>query len=193
MEHGVRGDGGDRVFADGPPTRSGASDRPDVFESRLAELMHASREPARFGPRHREALRAGVRARRRARAARRAAGSVLAVAGLGLGLFLWPHGQTDDRPSAPGPRPAVSPAPDPSGPPSSTPTGPPTAPETTSTVLPDAPTVTTSDPPTGTASSTAGDDGPSPTATASETWTAPPPTDTADPSDTPSSVISATG
>ncbi|CAL9294902.1 hypothetical protein [Streptomyces sp. SudanB182_2057] len=84
----------------------------DHFERRLAGLLRQDPEPVPFEPRHREALRAGVRARRRARAARRTAGCVLAGAGLGLVLVLWPHGPTDDRPAAP-PRPATSPAPTP--------------------------------------------------------------------------------
>ncbi|MYW47658.1 hypothetical protein GT346_31205, partial [Streptomyces sp. SID161] len=65
------------------------TDRRDHFERQLTQLMCQHGPQASFEARHREALRAGVRARRRVRAARRAAGSVLAVAGLALGLFLW--------------------------------------------------------------------------------------------------------
>ncbi|MFD0394852.1 hypothetical protein ACFQ3Z_31665 [Streptomyces nogalater] len=97
----------------------------DHFERRLAGLLRQDPQPVPFEARHREALRAGVRARRRARATRRAAGCVLAGAGLGLVLVLWPHGPTDDRPAAP-PRPVTSPAPTPT--PTPTPSVPPSEP-----------------------------------------------------------------
>ncbi|MEU3954586.1 hypothetical protein AB0F45_20090 [Streptomyces achromogenes] len=137
----------------------------DHFERRLAGLLRQDPEPEPFEPRHREALHAGVRARRRARAARRAAGCVLAGAGLGLVLVLWPHGPTDDRPAAP-PRPATSPAPTPtptttpapgvsvSEPPSRSPDFTPSAPSVTPTDTADSTppedTWSTSFPPTAT-------------------------------------------
>ncbi|MFG2604863.1 hypothetical protein ACGFT2_15155 [Streptomyces sp. NPDC048514] len=162
----------------------------DHFERQLARLMH-TQEQTPFGPGHRDRLRAGVVTRRRVRAARRAAGSVLAVAGLGLGVFLWPHAHTDDRPSAPHPRPAISPT---SGPstspsPSRSASGPPPSYPTTQQP-PDADT-TTSDPPAGPGSTATGQELPSATATSSDEATAPPPTVT--PSDVPSSQISPSG
>jgi hypothetical protein len=144
---------------------------PDQFERQLTELLRGGPEHHPFEARHRERLYAGVRARRRVRAARRAAGSVLAVAGLGLGLLLWPHGSTDDLPSAPRPRPAVSPAPSattppspdvsPSGAPSSSATSEPpgssatSGPDPSGTSLPPDPggTTTTEEPPATTGSS----------------------------------------
>ncbi|MFJ4686947.1 hypothetical protein [Streptomyces sp. NPDC088789] len=86
----------------------------DHFERQLSRLMRQDRQPVSFEARHRDALRAGVRTRRRVRAARRSAGSVLAAAGLALGLFLWPQGQTDDAPTTPRPGPVTSPGPSPS-------------------------------------------------------------------------------
>ncbi|ARP72440.1 hypothetical protein LK07_24760 [Streptomyces pluripotens] len=101
----------------------------DRFEQQLAQLMHSTQERTPFETRHQEGIRNRVRALRRLRATRRAAGCALAVAGLGLGLFLWPHGHTGDRPSAPHPRPATRPtdgsAPKMSPAPSQTPSAPP--------------------------------------------------------------------
>ncbi|NED71490.1 hypothetical protein G3I51_03805, partial [Streptomyces sp. SID9944] len=68
--------------------RFGHVERREQFEQRLVVLMRDSEQYAPFEPRHRERLRAGVRARHRARAARRVAGSALAVVGLGLGVAL---------------------------------------------------------------------------------------------------------
>ncbi|MFE9497430.1 hypothetical protein [Streptomyces collinus] len=168
----------------------------DHFERQLTRLMHDTREHQAFGTAHRDRLRAGVRTRRRVRTARRAAGSVLAVAGLGLGLLLWPHAPGTDQPSAPRPRPAVSPVPgttgtpspqdSPSLPPSSSPTRSPDPGGATETSLPPATQggsgPTTGAPPTGTATATT-----TTTATARNTLTAPPPatepeTSSADPS-----------
>ncbi|MES4892999.1 hypothetical protein [Streptomyces sp. NPDC096012] len=140
----------------------------DHFERQLTQLMH-TREQVSFGPGQRNRLRARVVARRRVRAARRAAGCVLAVAGLGAGLFLWPHGHTDDRPSAPRPRPLVSPTsgPGPSPTPSGAASGPPSSSPTTQPP-PDA-GATTSDPPSSPGSTaTTGRYPPSATATSSE-------------------------
>ena len=88
----------DETGLDGADETEGA----DAFEQRLARLMHGTLEPAPFEPRHREQLRAGVRTRRRVRTAYRAAGSAAVVAGLGLGLLLWPHQHTQVLPRAPG-------------------------------------------------------------------------------------------
>jgi hypothetical protein len=99
----------------------------DHFERRLTQLMHDEREPTAFEPRHRERLRAGVQARRRVRSAQRAAGAVLTAAGFGLCLFLWPHSDVRDEPSAPHPWPATSPATGPVPTPSLTPSAPPSA------------------------------------------------------------------
>ncbi|WP_328501089.1 hypothetical protein OG828_11795 [Streptomyces sp. NBC_00457] len=82
----------------------------DHFERQLAQLMRDTQEHTPYEPKYQDRLRAGVRARRRVRAAQAAVGSVLAVAGLGIGLFLLPDGQVRDEPSAPNPRPAVSPS-----------------------------------------------------------------------------------
>ncbi|MER6570519.1 hypothetical protein ABT288_31145 [Streptomyces sp. NPDC001093] len=175
----------------------------DHFERQLTRLMHSTQEPVRYEPRHQEALHAGVRVRRRVRAARRAAGSVLAVAGLGLGLLLWPHGHTDGRPSAPHPRPATSPTPVPStspGPsqsPSTTyaPSGPPSS-TATDSATPGS-TTSTANPPGATGSSATATPTQRPPATAtSGSTTAPPASATvsapAESSDNPSSAISPT-
>ncbi|MEW2396066.1 hypothetical protein [Streptomyces sp. NPDC046862] len=103
----------------------------DHFERQLAQMMRTTHEPASFEPRHQERLREGVRARRRTRVVQRAVGSVLAVAGLTLGLFLLPDGPTRVEPTDSGPQPATSPSP-------SAPTTTPSAPSSsdTSTSLP---------------------------------------------------------
>ncbi|MGW3464868.1 hypothetical protein ACWDE9_37210 [Streptomyces olivaceoviridis] len=179
--------------------RMAPPDDTDRFERELTRLMRRAEQPVPFEVRHREALRAGVCARRRVRAARRAAGSVLAVAGLGLGLFLGPHGHTADRPTAPRPRPALSPAPTPSTSPSQPPSGTPGPPPSTTTSTPtDLPspgsTTTTSAPPAAPEGSTTATY-PPPTATAisGEDSTTPPATATASgpagPSDDPSPSV----
>ncbi|TDC73893.1 cellulase [Streptomyces hainanensis] len=84
----------------------------DEFEQRLTRLMRGAQEPAPFEARHRERLRAGVRARRRARAARRAAGSVLAVTAIAVGAFLLPDAPFGREPAEPRPElPASRPSP----------------------------------------------------------------------------------
>ncbi|MBY8341515.1 hypothetical protein LXH13_03940 [Streptomyces spinosirectus] len=129
----------------------------DHFERELARMMRDSQEYTPFEAEHGARLRAGVRAHRRVRTVRRTAGSVLAVAGLGIGFFLLPHDPGENRPQAPHPQPIpatspASPGPTPTGtaaPPSPTssgsPTGAagePTAPATTSTATSDAPSAT---------------------------------------------------
>ncbi|MFC8428180.1 hypothetical protein [Streptomyces sp. NPDC057253] len=89
----------------------------DHFERELARMMLGADEPAPFEPKHWERLRAGVRHRRRVRAARRAAGSVLAVAGLCLGLFLLPEGPTQVEPADHAPLPTLTTTPWTSAPP----------------------------------------------------------------------------
>ncbi|WP_063758858.1 hypothetical protein [Streptomyces sp. NRRL S-340] len=86
----------------------------DHFERQLTRMMRAAEEHTPFEARHRERLWAGVRARRRARAAQRAVGSLLAVAGVGVGVFLLPGTRAGVEPAAPVPRPASSPLPSPS-------------------------------------------------------------------------------
>ncbi|MEV7130857.1 hypothetical protein [Streptomyces sp. NPDC093260] len=107
----------------------------EQFEQRLVVLMRDSEQHAPFEPRHRDRLRAGVRARHRARAARRVVGSALAVAGLGLGVALFLPGRpVHEEPGAPAvPRPAsvpsapVPPSTSPSYPPTTAPAPPDTA------------------------------------------------------------------
>ncbi|MGW1539215.1 cellulase [Streptomyces sp. NPDC002309] len=111
----------------------------DHFERRLARMMRDSEEHSPFGPRHRERLREGVAARRRARAAQRAAGSLLAVAGLVVGLLLLPGGPDRAEPAGPLPRPATSPQ-------SSGPGPTPTPDASTQPALPAGPTGTTTPP-----------------------------------------------
>ncbi|MFE7267685.1 hypothetical protein ACFU9B_37605 [Streptomyces sp. NPDC057592] len=82
----------------------------DHFERQLARMMRDTETPTPFEPKHRERLRAGVRVRCRKRVAQRAVGSVLAVVGLSVGLFLLPGRATRVEPSHPGPRPASSPS-----------------------------------------------------------------------------------
>ncbi|MFF8596611.1 hypothetical protein ACF061_35310 [Streptomyces sp. NPDC015220] len=125
-------------------------DRTDRFELRLTRLMREGEQYTPFEPRHRERLRAGVRARRRARAARRAVGSLLAVAGIGLGLLLLPDRHVRTEPSAPVPRPVSVPS---SSPPATTP--PPDAPasrtpSSADTTAPPTPGRTRGTPPAGT-------------------------------------------
>ncbi|WP_078616750.1 hypothetical protein [Streptomyces sp. 351MFTsu5.1] len=157
----------------------------DHFERELARMMRDGEEPTPFEARHGERLRAGVRHRRRIRAARRAAGSVLAVAGLCLALFLLPQGPSQVEPADHDPLPTVTTTPwtsappgtpdaTPSGPSSSATTGAPTytSGDSATTTPPTAPVTTgaatgtssssTSPPPTG------GSTSPPPTGTA--TW-----------------------
>jgi hypothetical protein len=155
----------------------------DHFERELARMMRDSQEYTPFEAEDRLRLRAGVQARRRVRTAQKAAGSVLAVAGLGLGFFMLPHDPGENRPQAPHPRPAtspVSPSPTPtdtSAPPSATATesptgaaGLPSAPATTPTSTGTSDTTTSAPPPTGTGTALPGDTG-TPTAPATPTGT----------------------
>ncbi|MFJ9241181.1 hypothetical protein [Streptomyces sp. NPDC101776] len=140
----------------------------DHFEQELARMMRDTQETTPFEPRHRTRLRSGVRAGRRVRTARKAVGSALAVAGIGLGFFLLPHDRVDNRPQAPLPRPATSPT-LPTGAPTRTPDAPPTG--------------TTSPTPTGTTGYSN-----TPTASGSSAFTSSAPPTTA--TDTPSPSFS---
>src|SRR4051812_44879570 len=91
-------------------SRWGEGELMDHFERELARMMRDAQEHTPFETEHQIRLRSGVRARRRARLAQKAVGSVLAVAGLGIGLFLLPQDRVENRPQAPVPRPALSPA-----------------------------------------------------------------------------------
>src|SRR3954466_9003669 len=125
-------------------SRWGEGEFMDHFERELARMMRDTQEHAPFEAEYQVRLRSGVRARRRARAAQKAVGSVLAVAGLGLGFLLLPHDRVEDRPQAPLPRPATSPA-------SPSPTPSPTSevsPSGTATATPTEPIEGTSAPPT---------------------------------------------
>lgn len=104
----------------------------DHFERELARLMRGADEPTPFEARHRERLRDGVRHRRRVRAAGTAAGSVLAVAGLCLGLFLLPQQPSQVEPADRGPLPTLTSTPWTSAPPG-TPDISPTAPSSSAT------------------------------------------------------------
>lgn len=148
----------------------------DHFEQQLARMMRNAEERASFEPTHRERLRAGVRARRRVRIAQRAVGSALAVAGLGVGLFLLPGGPTRAEPSDPRPRPATSPSPPA---PDTAPDVSPTAPSSSSATssVPASPDRTaTTLPPVTTGSSVTSSDTASETPHGSTAATAPPST-----------------
>lgn len=80
----------------------------DRFEQELARMMRDSQENTPYEDRHRYRLQAGVRARRRARAAWMATGSVLTVAGLGVGLMVLPSAFAQGGPTGPQPRPVTS-------------------------------------------------------------------------------------
>ncbi|TQK50748.1 hypothetical protein FBY35_1095 [Streptomyces sp. SLBN-118] len=121
-------------------------------------MMHEPQENTPFEPRDRNRLQAGVRARRRARTAWMAGGSVLAIAGLGVGLVVLPNAFAEDRPPAPQHRPVSTTKPVPTPTPTEAPVPvPPAPPQTTGTVP--APTRTSSSrpvpvpPPTRTSSS----------------------------------------
>lgn len=79
----------------------------DHFEQELARMMRDSQEDTLYEDRHRDRLHAGVRARRRARAAWTATGSVLTVAGLGVGLMVLPSSFAQDGPTGPQRRPGT--------------------------------------------------------------------------------------
>ncbi|MFK4106829.1 hypothetical protein ACI2L1_43660 [Streptomyces sp. NPDC019531] len=77
------------------------------FEQDLARMMRDSRQDTPYEDRHRQRLRAAVRARQRSRAAWMATCSAMVVAGLGVGLMaLW--GSFAPGGTAPRPRPATS-------------------------------------------------------------------------------------
>ncbi|WP_329284772.1 cellulase [Streptomyces sp. NBC_01455] len=121
----------------------------DHFERELARMMRDTEEHTPFEPAQQDRLTTGIRARRRVRSARKAVGSVVAVAGLSVGLFLLPHTPEGDRPEAPlpmtgRPSPDVSPTPTPPQSSSATPTG-------SGTTTPDD-TASTTTPPTAPAS-----------------------------------------
>lgn len=80
----------------------------DHFEQELARMMRDSQEDTPYGDRHRYRLQAGVRARRWARMAWMATGSVLTVAGLGVGLVVLPSSFAQGGPAGPRPRPVTS-------------------------------------------------------------------------------------
>lgn len=80
----------------------------DHFEQELARMMRDSQEDTPYEDRHRDRLHAGVRARRRARAAWMATGSVLTLAGLGVGLMVLPSSFAQGGPTGPQPRPVTS-------------------------------------------------------------------------------------
>lgn len=79
----------------------------DHFEQELARMMRDGQEETLYEDRHRDRLHAGVRARRRARAAWTATGSVLTVAGLGVGLMVLPSSFAQDGPTGPQRRPGT--------------------------------------------------------------------------------------
>lgn len=137
----------------------------DHFERELARMMRDTEQHTPFEPAQRDRLMTGVRARRRIRSAQKAVGSVLAVAGLSVGLFLLPHAPKGDRPQSPLPMTGrssadVSPTMTPS--PSGTPTG-------SDTTAPDDTPSTSSTPtaPSSTSGSTSAGADPSRTATSS--------------------------
>ena len=144
----------------------------DHFERELARMMRDTQETTPFEPRHQLRLRSGVRAKRRVRTARKAVGSALAVAGIGLGFLLLPHDRVDNRPQAPLPRPAMSPT-LPTLSPSRTPDTPP-SPTTSPT-----PTDTTGYSNTPTATGSSATTSSDPRATATDTPSAPASTGTA--------------
>lgn len=81
----------------------------DHFERQLALMMRSTEEHTPYEVRQQERLHEGVRVRRRLRAARNAAGSVLAVAAIGLVLLLRPEGTEHVEPSSPAPSPQPAP------------------------------------------------------------------------------------
>ncbi|MEU6066814.1 MULTISPECIES: hypothetical protein [Streptomyces] len=173
----------------------------DHFERQLAQLMHSAQEHTPFEPVQRERLRAGVRSRRRVRAVQRAAGSALAVAGLGIGILLWPHTPVRDEPSGPHPRPAASPS-DPattSPTPDATESETPSSSATTTPPSTDGPPTTTAPPATDGSSDPGNPPATAPTGTATSrsTRTPPPPsassTEQVETSSDPSSVVSPSG
>ncbi|GAA5023798.1 hypothetical protein [Kitasatospora paranensis] len=80
----------------------------DHFERELARLMRAGEEDTPYGTGDRQRLRAGVRSRQRARRAWVVTGSVLTVAGLGIGLTFLAGAVAAGGPTGPRPRPVTS-------------------------------------------------------------------------------------
>lgn len=80
----------------------------DHFEQELARLMRDGHGDTPYEERHRARLRAGVRARQRTRRVWMATGSVLTVAGAGIGLLLLTGAFAQGVSNGPQPRPAVS-------------------------------------------------------------------------------------
>lgn len=80
----------------------------DHFEQELARLMRVGQEDTPYEDRHRYRLRAGVRTRQRARKVWLATGSVLTIAGLGVGLLVLANTFAHGGPTGPQPRPVTS-------------------------------------------------------------------------------------
>ncbi|MFI6409039.1 cellulase [Streptomyces sp. NPDC050548] len=80
----------------------------DHFEQGLARMLRDSEEDTPYEERHHIRLRVGIRARQRARRVWTATGSVLAVAGLGVGLTLLASLSAQRGPDGPQPRPVTS-------------------------------------------------------------------------------------
>ncbi|WP_369230667.1 hypothetical protein AB5J56_05670 [Streptomyces sp. R21] len=80
----------------------------DHFEQELSRLMRDNQQDTPYEERHHVRLRAGVRARQRARTVWMATGSVLTIAGLGVGLLLLTSLFAQGRSNEPQPRPVTS-------------------------------------------------------------------------------------
>lgn len=80
----------------------------DHFERELARMMRDSQEDTPYEGRHQHRLQAGVRARQRARTAWMATGSMLTIAGLGVGLMVLVSFFAQGGPTGPQPRPVSS-------------------------------------------------------------------------------------
>ncbi|WP_055530429.1 hypothetical protein [Streptomyces graminilatus] len=80
----------------------------DLFEQELTRMMRDSEEVTPYEDRHRLRLQAGVRARRVTRAVWTVTGSLLAVAGLGVGLMVLPNALARGGPTGPRPGPVTS-------------------------------------------------------------------------------------
>ena len=80
----------------------------DHFEQGLARMMRDSDEDTPYEERHQVRLRAGVRARQRARTVWMATGSLLAIAGLGVGLTLLASLSAQSGSNGPQPSPVTS-------------------------------------------------------------------------------------
>ncbi|WP_262062549.1 cellulase [Streptomyces sp. STR69] len=80
----------------------------DHFEQGLARMMRDGDEDTPYEERHQVRLRAGVRARQRARTVWMATGSLLTVAGLGVGLTLLASLSAQSGSNDPQPRPVTS-------------------------------------------------------------------------------------